>query len=187
VCFLHHECYVLRNHRHIRCVSLLHLHGCSSAIFFLIQLKQVQVSHEIPHMVPVDYMILISFSHLRVCGFFKLLFHRFEVLARTQVMVFVILIKLGDNITVSGKCWQFSFLTSQRMPRVFCKALPFFTICWDAPSSAVPFTDQLRGLYILSCVVAGVQRWGLVLLIGPNWVCSPEDGDRVQSPKHCVF
>jgi hypothetical protein len=62
-----------------------------------IQLKQLQISHEMPHTVPEDYMILISFAHTMVCGFFKLLFHRHEVLlARTQVTVFIILEKLDD-------------------------------------------------------------------------------------------
>lgn len=33
MCFLHHECYVLRNHGHTSCGSCLHIHGCSSAVF----------------------------------------------------------------------------------------------------------------------------------------------------------
>jgi hypothetical protein len=56
------------------------------------------------HALPVDYMILNSFAHIRVCGFFKLLFHRLKtLLARTQVTVFIILIKFDDHTTVSER------------------------------------------------------------------------------------
>jgi hypothetical protein len=45
------------------------------------------------------------------------------------------------------------------------------------------------GLCTLTGVGAGVQRWGLALLIWPNreGVFLPEDEDRIQSLKHCFL
>jgi hypothetical protein len=56
------------------------------------------------------------------------------------------------------------------------------------------FKTQRFGDWILSpssskphSVGPYLRKQGLALSIGPNWVGLPEDGDRIQFPKRCVF